>query len=117
MVLVFLFWGLIPATTPHPHEEYEPTTVKKEERPVKPIEVIKKAEQVLAQATVVVEKLEKEKAAQSSDKPTARKPGTRQSEGRSPTPPTANAKTVAQPASAALSSQKTQEPPQSDHQP
>ena len=61
VVLVFLFWGLIPSTTPHPHDEYEYTNVVKVEPPVKPLEVLKKTENVLTRAKLTVEKLEKEK--------------------------------------------------------
>lgn len=61
VVLVFLFWGLIPATTPHPHEEYQFINVKKVKPPVKPLEVLKNTEKVLARAELTVEELEKKK--------------------------------------------------------
>ena len=61
VVLVFLFWGFLPSTTPHPHDEYEYTNVVKVEAPVIPKEVLKKTENVLARAKLTVEKLEKEK--------------------------------------------------------
>jgi hypothetical protein len=61
VVLVFLFWGLLPATTPHPHEEYEYTNVIKVEPPVKPLEVLRKTENVLARADLTVKELEKKK--------------------------------------------------------
>ena len=61
VVLVFIFWGLLPSTTPHPHDEYEWTNVVKVEPPVIPKEVLKKTENVLARAKLTVEKLEKEK--------------------------------------------------------
>ena len=61
VVLVFLFWGLLPATTPHPHDEYEYTNVIKVEPPVKPLKVLKKAENVLARAGVVIKDLEMKK--------------------------------------------------------
>jgi hypothetical protein len=61
VVLVFVFWGLLPVSTPHPHDEYEYTNVVKIEPPVKPKEVIKKTAQVLARATLTIEELEKGK--------------------------------------------------------
>ena len=61
IVLVFLFWGFLPSTTPHPHDEYEYTNVVKVEAPVIPKEVLKKTENVLARAKLTVEKLEAEK--------------------------------------------------------
>ena len=61
VVLVFIFWGLLPATTPHPHDEYEYSNVIKVEPPVKPLKVLKKAESVLARAGVVIKDLEMKK--------------------------------------------------------
>ncbi len=60
VVLVFLFWGLIPVSTPHPHEEYEFINVTKVEQKIDPKEVIKKAENVLARAEATIKELEKE---------------------------------------------------------
>ncbi len=61
VVLVFLFWGLLPETTPHPHDEYEYSNVVKIEPPVKPLEVLKNTEKVLKKAEVAIVELEKEK--------------------------------------------------------
>ena len=61
VVLVFLFWGLIPVSTPHPHEEYVFVHVKKVEEKIVPKEVLKNAERVLAQAEATIVELEKEK--------------------------------------------------------
>ena len=61
VVLVFLFWGILPATTPHPHEEYEYKDVVKVEPPVVPQEVLEKTENVLARADLTVQELEKKK--------------------------------------------------------
>ena len=66
VVLVFVFWGLLPATTPHPHDEYEYTNVVKVEAPVKPLEVLKKTENVLARADLTVKELEKKKKEEES---------------------------------------------------
>jgi hypothetical protein len=67
VVLVFIFWGLMPATTPHPHDEYEYTFEKKEAGIVEPKKVLKETEQVLAKAELVVKKLQEEKG-ESSEK-------------------------------------------------
>ena len=61
VVLVFLFWGLLPETTPHPHDEYEYTNVVKVEPPVKPLEVLKFTEKVLKKAELAIQGLENEK--------------------------------------------------------
>ena len=60
VVLVFLFWGLLPVSTPHPHEEYEFVHVKKVEPKIIPNDVFKNAEQVLANAEATIKELEKE---------------------------------------------------------
>ena len=66
VVLVFVFWGLLPATTPHPHEEYEYTNIIKVEPPVKPLEVLKNTENVLARADLTVKEIEKKKEEEST---------------------------------------------------
>ncbi len=60
VVLIFLFWGLLPVSTPHPHEEYEFIDVKKAEEAIVPKKVIKSAEQILARAEATLKELEKE---------------------------------------------------------
>ena len=59
VVLVFLFWGLIPVSTPHPHEEYEFIHVEKVEKRIVPKDVLKSAEKVLARAEATIIELEK----------------------------------------------------------
>ena len=59
VVLVFLFWGLIPVSTPHPHEDYEFINVKKVEKRIVPKDILKKAEKVLARAEATIIELEK----------------------------------------------------------
>jgi len=59
VVLVVLFWGLLPVSTPHPHEDYEFIDVKKVERKIVPKDVIKRAEKVLARAEATIKELEK----------------------------------------------------------
>ena len=60
VVLIFLFWGLIPVSTPHPHEEYEFLEGQKVEKKIVPKKVIKSAEQILARAEATLKELEKE---------------------------------------------------------
>ena len=67
VVLVFLFWGLLPETTPHPHDEYEYTNVVKIEPPVKPLEVLKSTEKVLKKAELSIVELEKKNKEADSD--------------------------------------------------
>ncbi len=62
VVLVFVFWGLIPVSTPHPHEEYVFINPPKKVVRVDPGKVLEETEQVVLQAELTVEKLEKEKA-------------------------------------------------------
>jgi len=68
VILVFIFWGILPSTTPHPHEEYVYTFEKKEVMVVEPKKVLKEAEQVLAKAELVVKKIQEEKN-ENSEKP------------------------------------------------
>lgn len=67
VVLVFIFWILMPATTPHPHAEYEYTFDKKEVVIVEPKKVLTEAEQVLGRAELVVKKLQDEKDGKSEN--------------------------------------------------
>ncbi|UCH91701.1 MAG: hypothetical protein JSU60_03070, partial [Nitrospirota bacterium] len=67
VVLVFVFWALLPSTTPHPHEEYEFISTGQKEEKVEPKKVLKEAEKVLAKAELVVKKLEEEKDGESKD--------------------------------------------------
>ncbi len=67
VVLVFVFWGLLPSTTPHPHEEYEFISSGQKEVKVEPKKVLKEAEKVLAKAELVVKKLEEEKSGETKD--------------------------------------------------
>lgn len=68
VILVFIFWVILPSTTPHPHEEYVYTFEKKEVVVVEPKKVLNEAEQVLAKAELVVKKIQEEKN-ESSEKP------------------------------------------------
>ena len=57
LFLVVGFWGFLPVTTPHPHEDYEMPA--KAVKPLKPDEALKKVEQVIAQAEATLEQLGK----------------------------------------------------------
>lgn len=57
VVLTFVFWGAIPNTTPHPHEDYK-LPVAKAAGPFKPIESLNKDEKVLAQIDAQITALE-----------------------------------------------------------
>jgi hypothetical protein len=61
VVLVLLFWGFMPVTTPHPHELYQKPLVKAVPA-VKPAEALLKSEKVLVQAEAAVQALEEKKA-------------------------------------------------------
>ncbi len=67
VILVFVFWVLLPSTTPHPHEDYEFISTGIEEEQVDPKKVLKEAAKVLAKAELVVKKLEEEKNGESKD--------------------------------------------------
>lgn len=71
VLLVLLFWGFMPVTTPHPHEQYKKEEVKAPP-PIKPAEVLQKNEKLLAQAEgallALEEKKAKEEAEQSKNK-------------------------------------------------
>ena len=82
VVLVFLFWGLIPVSTPHPHEEYQFINVKTEEPRIEPKAVFKNAEQVLLRAEATVKELEKDNPdsqKSEADKKSADKPESKSS--------------------------------------
>ncbi len=63
IVLIVLFWGLLPVSTPHPHEEYEFVHVKKAEEKIVPKQVIQSAEQTLARAEATLKTLEQDNPA------------------------------------------------------
>jgi hypothetical protein len=67
VILVFVFWVLLPSTTPHPHEEYEFISTGEKEKKVEPKKILKEAEKILAKAELVVKKLEEEKSAESKE--------------------------------------------------
>lgn len=66
VLAVLLFWGFIPASTPHPHELYKKDDVKAVPV-VKPIEALQKTEKVLAQAETAVQALEEKKAQEEAE--------------------------------------------------
>ena len=68
VVLIMVFWGLLPVSTPHPHEEYEFLEGRKVEKTIVPKKVIKSAEQILARAEATLKELEKENPAAATAK-------------------------------------------------
>lgn len=68
VVLIMVFWGLLPVSTPHPHEEYEFVEGRKVEKKIVPKKVIKSAEQILARAEATLKELEKENPAAATAK-------------------------------------------------
>lgn len=60
VVLVFLFWNLIPVSTHHPHPDYEFIHVEKVAKKIVPKDVFKTAESVMARAEATIKELEKE---------------------------------------------------------
>lgn len=67
VVLTFAFWGAIPITTPHPHEDYQQSVVKTAEH-FKPIESLKKDEKVLAHIDAQITALEARQAELDAEK-------------------------------------------------
>lgn len=64
--LVLCFWWFMPATTPHPHEDY--AVEKQERKPFIPVEALEEAETKLLQVEVKLEELEKDSAGSSKGK-------------------------------------------------
>lgn len=62
VVIILIFWVLLPPTTPHVHDEYVYSFEKKEEVVIEPKKILKEAEQVLSNAELVVTKLQEEKS-------------------------------------------------------
>ncbi len=60
VALIVLFWGLLPVSTPHPHEEYEFIHVNKAEQRIVPRKVIADTERILSQAEATLKAVEKE---------------------------------------------------------
>jgi hypothetical protein len=59
VVMVCIFWVLLPVSTPHPHEEYEFINPPQVEVKIKPLEVLKNAEKVISQASLTLESIDK----------------------------------------------------------
>ncbi|MDD9859714.1 MAG: hypothetical protein OXU40_04630 [Nitrospira sp.] len=60
VALIMLFWGVLPVSTPHPHEEYEFVHVSKVEQPIVPHEIIADTERILSRAEATLETVEKD---------------------------------------------------------
>jgi hypothetical protein len=61
VLVTFVFWIVLPVTTPHPSEEYQ-SEIPKATKPVKPEEVLKRTETSLAKAEAALRTLEEDKA-------------------------------------------------------
>lgn len=66
VVLVISFWGFLPVTTPHPHEDYAVKTQVK--KPFVPDVALEEAETKLLQVEAKLEELEKESAGSAKGK-------------------------------------------------
>ncbi len=60
VVLIALFWALLPVSTPHPHEEYEFVHVNKAEQRIVPRDVITNTEQILSRAEATLKAVGKD---------------------------------------------------------
>ena len=67
VLLVFVFWGAMPVTTPHPHQDYKKPEVKAAPQP-KPADRITRGEKVLAQVESQVVALEARQAELEAEK-------------------------------------------------
>lgn len=97
IVLIMVFWGLIPVSTPHPHEEYEFVDAGKVEEKIVPKKVIQSAEQVLARAEATLKELEKDNPV--AEAPKEEKQAAAQEKPAVPPAPAAAEKPAAAPAS------------------
>jgi hypothetical protein len=74
VLLVFLFWGAMPVTTPHPHESYKEKDGAKKAPPViKPVEALEKSDKLLAQAEAALAALEAKKQAEEEEQSKGKK--------------------------------------------
>ena len=84
VVLVLLFWAFMPATTPHPHEQYaSQDKEKKASTPLRPVEALQKTEKIIAQAESAVQALEAKAEADGKDK--EKDKGKNKGSGKQPT--------------------------------
>jgi hypothetical protein len=67
VLLIFVFWGAMPVTTPHPHQDYKKPEVKAAPH-IKPADRITKEEKVLAQVESQVVALEARQAELEAEK-------------------------------------------------
>lgn len=95
VLLSLLFWGAIPVTTPHPHQDYKKPEAKAAPQP-KPVDRINKGEKVLAQVESQVVALEARQAELEAEKqkgkpkPQAKEKASTKSDGaKSPAQPAA----------------------------
>jgi hypothetical protein len=95
VLLVVLFWGALPVTTPHPHQDYKKPEVKAAPQP-KPVDRITKGEKVLAQVESQVVALEARQAELEAEKQKGKpksqakeKSGTKSDRAKGPAQPAA----------------------------
>lgn len=74
VVLVLFFWGFMPVTTPHPHEDFRKEEAKVE-GPVKPVEVLQNTEGLIVRAEAALETLEREAEKEAKEKGKKKGPG------------------------------------------
>jgi hypothetical protein len=74
VVLAVLFWAALPVTTPHPHECCKKPDAKAEPL-FKPVETLNKDEKMIAQLSMQIDALEKQKAEAEKDKGKGKKAG------------------------------------------
>jgi len=67
VVLSLLFWAALPATTPHPHEDFKSSNVKAQP-PLKPLDALNKSENMIVQISAQLDELEKKKADEDAGK-------------------------------------------------
>ena len=69
VVFVLLFWAFMPATTPHPDEQYaSKEKEKKVSMPLRPVDALQKTEKVIAQAESAIQALEAKAEADGKEK-------------------------------------------------
>lgn len=85
VILVLLFWVVMPVTTPHPNEEYGKPAVKAEP-PFKPAETLQMTEKLITQAEAALEMLE----AKAKDEAKGKGQGKAKAGARESAPPVAD---------------------------
>lgn len=91
VVLVLLFWVVMPVTTPHPHETYmDKEKTAKIQPPFRPAEALQKSEKIITQAEAAIDALEAKAETDNKDKDK----GKSKAPGKEPAPKAEPASTV-----------------------